>query len=138
MIGKPDLPDPAGCFLLQDPFLDPKRLQVLPLSQIGKHMHQIVIDMICPQPCQFRIECLIDLLQGFHDILGQLCRDLYFVAAMVFFQYSPETLFIPRIEISRIKIINARIDRAEHFALCFFVIDTGAFFRKTHTAVSEL
>ena len=49
MIGKTDIADTAVCQVTCDPVLDSDMPEIFPLMNIGKHMHQIVIYIICLQ-----------------------------------------------------------------------------------------
>ena len=49
MIGKSDVADLAAFFFLCDPLFHTDLLQFFPLIDIGDHMHQIIIDIVCAE-----------------------------------------------------------------------------------------
>ena len=56
----------------------------IPDSRVRQHMHQVIINVICPETAQFLQKDFVKV-QGFaYQIMGQLCSNIYPVAETVF------------------------------------------------------
>ena len=136
MVRKTDVADLSAGLLFCDPLFDPKIDQALPRMEVGEHVQQIVIDIICLQTLQLFIEKLVKIGIAFGQILRKFgCQvDL---ASMALGQKLAQSHFISRIGIGGIEIIDTLLEGIKHFAFCFFLINTAAFACETHAAIAK-
>ena len=94
--------------------------------------------MIRPKTGKFLAERLVDRRGRTYDILRQLGGNIHLVAALIFVEYPAEAFLTAGIHIGGIKIIDALLDRKEHFPLRFLVVDDAAFPAEPHAAVTDV
>ncbi len=70
-------------------------------------------------------------------MVGQLCGNMYFFAAVIFREYRAERFFAARINIGRIEIIDAHFDRMQNFTLDLLHVKAVAALREAHASETE-
>ena len=137
MIGKADVPDHAGLLFLPDPVNNAHLFEFLPHSQIGQMMHQIIVDIIGAQTAQFLVKIAVQRRVISDQVLRQLGRDVDFLPDMVPLEDFPHSSLAPRIDVSRIIIIDPGAVSGHQLFLCFLQINAGALSGKAHAAVAQ-
>ena len=113
-------------------------LQVLPLGVVRKHVHQVVVDMVCAEPGQLLAGGLVYGLGGAHHVLRKLCGQVDLIPQAVVLQHLSDQLLAARVEISGIQVVDPELDRLQDLFFGLFVIKAGALLRKTHAAEAQL
>ena len=83
VIGKSDVSDLAGGFLLGNPVLYSDVFQLVPLVHGCHVMHEIVVHMICAKATQLLIEVSVQSSSAAYQVLGKLGGDVYLVSDAV-------------------------------------------------------
>ena len=138
VVRKADLTDLPRLFLLPDPFFDIQFLKLSPFQWVCEHMHQVVVDVVGPQPFQFLPEDLFDPLFRPDQVLGQLGGDLHLFPAVVLPQDPPQGLLTAGVHIGGIVVIHALLHRQHDLFLRFFEVDAAALSGKAHAPVAQL
>ena len=131
--GKADIPNLSGFFLSGDPLFYAKFFQTLPFRNICKHMHQVVIHMICLQPGQFFVKISVNGSPGLYQILRELCGYIDFIPDRIPGKDFAQRCLASRIDIRGIKVIDPQFDGVKDFSLCFLQINPCSFSGKPHT-----
>lgn len=134
---KTDAPDGPGFFLFLDPFSYPQAAQLLPGGQIGKHVHQVEIDMVSTQTGQLLLKAALHTCLGFDQVLGQLVRDQNLVATMQSTQGFSQRCLAAAVNISSIKIIDAQFDCFADLFCGGIHIDLSALLGEPHAAIPQ-
>ena len=101
--GETDSSNGSRCFLLLDPFPNSQIAQLVPGGQVGKHMHQVKVDVIRSQPGQLFLKTAFNPCLGFDQILGQFVRNEDFVPAAEAAQCLPQGGLAAAVHIGGIK-----------------------------------
>ena len=83
MIGKSDLPNLPGRFLLPDPLFHPQFFQFLPGWNVRQHMHEVIINVIGLQAAQFLLKHFFHAIDRLDQIMRKLCGKVDFLPAMI-------------------------------------------------------
>lgn len=80
---KADLPNGAFLFFPGNPVPDAKLFQPFPRSDVGQHMHQIIVDIVRLQPPQLFLKAGFDGLGAGDLVLRQLGRNMHLLPKMI-------------------------------------------------------
>ena len=137
MIGETDVADGAGLFLLRDPVDDPDVLELLPLGEVRELVHQVVVDMVRPQPFQLLVEITVERGAALDEVLGKLRSDIDLVADAVALEDLPQGGFAARVDVGGVVIVHAGAESRHDFAFRLVHVDAAALAGKTHASVTE-
>ena len=137
MIGKTDIPDRAGLLFLPDPVNNAHLFELLPHGNVSQMVHQIIVDIIGAQAVQFFVKIAVQRRVIPDQVLRQFGRDVNLLPDMVPREDFSHGSLAPRIDVSRIIIIDPGAVSGHQLFLCFLQINAGALSGKAHAAVAQ-
>ena len=99
-------------------------------------MHKVIINIICLKTGKFFLKIAVEGCIVINKILRKLCRNLYLVADIVFFQDCSQGSFTSGINIGCIKIIYTGIVSFHDFFFRFINVDSTHIGCKTHATIA--
>ena len=137
MVRETYVPDGSGSFLPGDPVNNSHCLKTFPLGDVGKVVHEIVIDPVCPKPGQFLVEILVQRSFVTHQVLGKFGRYADLVPDPVALENLAQGRFAAGVDICRVIIVHACPVGGHQLPLSLLDVNTGAFAAESHAAVPE-
>ena len=137
VVGETDVADLSALQLFLNPVIDSHGTELFPGGQICQHMHQIIINVICPQTLQFLLKTAFHAGFGFNQVMRQLGCDIYGIAQVIAFQYCTQGSFTAVVNVCGIKIIDACFNGGQNFLFCFLQINLSVLFAEAKTAISK-
>ena len=93
--------------------------------------------MIGLKPLQLLVKVSVQSGSGADHVLGKLCGDIDPLPDPVLFEDLPYGLFASRIDVGRVKVINAGIKGGHDLLFRLFDVYTVSLFSKTHAAITQ-
>ena len=125
--GEADLTNLAGSLLLLDPVLDAEGTDPFPGAEIGDHVHEVVVDVICSEPGEFFLKGAFHLVTRLHQVVRKLCGYVDAVPqAGIPRQNGAERGLVSRVDVGGVKIVHTEFRGAEYFFFGFLQIDRAS------------
>ena len=125
--GEADLTNLAGSLLLLDPVLDAEGTDPFPGAEIGDHVHEVVVDVICSEPREFFLKGALHLVPRFHQVVRELCGNVDAVTQTgIPHENGAECGLVSRVDVGGVKIVHTEFRGAEHFFFSFIQINRAS------------
>ena len=107
------------------------------MGDVGKVVHEIIIDPVCPKPGKFLIEILVQRSLVPYQVLRQFGGNTDLVPDPVALENLAQGRFAAGVDVCRVKIVHASPVGGHQLALGLLNVNPSAFAAETHAAVSE-
>ena len=137
MIGETYVMDGAGTLLFIYPFQNPYVLEFLPLGEVCELVHQVIVDIVCPQPLQLLVEVAVECRPALHQVLGEFGCDMDSAAYSVALEDLPKDGLASWIYVRRIVVVDASAVGSHDLFFSLLQVDAATLAGEAHASVTE-
>ena len=137
MIRKPDLADRSACLLFAQPVIDTHFDKALPGLVVCKHVHQVIVHMICAKAAELLLKTLLSSIKTLHQVVRQLCGNIKPVPDACALEDLADRSLRSWINICCIVIVDACFKRSQYLGLGLVQVYAASLLSKTHAAEAQ-